>query len=386
MSRSSRSSVTAASWRPGDLQLGLFFMPLHDPNKPWQQSLEEDRSLILAAERLGFSEAWVGEHFTTRAEPIPSPLIFLATLIGETSTIKLGTGVVNLGHRHPVVVAAEAALFDQLSGGRLLLGVGPGGLASDAELFGRPDMAERMKVAVESIDAIQQLWSNDAPVRLDGQYWPAALENEIWPSHGVGGLCKPLQQPHPPLAMAMASPAGATVNLVAERDFIPISANFVPVSFVAQQWQTYAGVRAELGRDADPGIWRVCRNILITDSEAEAEELMADPDGVFRFYFRYLAGVRELPALNAAEAAGEAPTSVELNERFNVDAAIEKCVIAGTVDSVTEQLCAVVDKTGPFGTLVAVGHDDDGTGRWERSLERLAHDVRPRLAQHMAAT
>ena len=128
------------------MDLGLFFMPLHRPDKPFGQSLEEDRQTILLADELGFSEVWMGEHLSSKAEPIPAPLIFLATLIQQTKNIRFGTGVINLGHRHPVVVAAEAALFDQLSGGRLMLGVGPGGLASDGELLGRPDMAERVKL------------------------------------------------------------------------------------------------------------------------------------------------------------------------------------------------------------------------------------------------
>ncbi|MDG2114508.1 MAG: LLM class flavin-dependent oxidoreductase, partial [Actinomycetota bacterium] len=145
------------------MDLGLFFMPLHRHDKPWAQALEEDRQTILLAERCGFVETWVGEHFSSSAERVPAPLMFLATLISETTTMRFGTGVVNLGHRHPIVVAAEAAQFDQLSGGRLMLGVGPGGLASDGELFGRPDMAERTRVARESIEMILQLWTAEPP-------------------------------------------------------------------------------------------------------------------------------------------------------------------------------------------------------------------------------
>lgn len=136
------------------MDLGLFFMPLHRPEKPYGQTLKEDREAILLADKAGYAETWVGEHFSTKAEPIPAPLLFLATLINETTSMRFGTGVVNMGHRHPVVVAAEAALFDQLSNGRLMLGVGPGGLNSDAELLGRADKDERFAQAMESIDMV----------------------------------------------------------------------------------------------------------------------------------------------------------------------------------------------------------------------------------------
>jgi alkanesulfonate monooxygenase SsuD/methylene tetrahydromethanopterin reductase-like flavin-dependent oxidoreductase (luciferase family) len=95
------------------MDLGLFMMPLHRPGKAWSQALAEDREAIVLADGLGYGEAWIGEHFSSKAEQIPSPMMFLATLIHATRNIRLGTGVVNLPHHHPVVVAAEAALFDQ---------------------------------------------------------------------------------------------------------------------------------------------------------------------------------------------------------------------------------------------------------------------------------
>ncbi|MFT7645900.1 MAG: alkanesulfonate monooxygenase SsuD [Candidatus Poriferisodalaceae bacterium] len=358
------------------MELGLFFMPLHRPEKPWAQALEEDRQTILLADRLGYAETWMGEHFSTKAEQVPAPLMFMATLLQDTK-MRFGTGVVNLGHRHPIVVAAEAAQFDQLSGGRLMLGVGPGGLASDAEVFGRPDMAERVRAAGESIDMIIQAWTAEAPFEMKGEFWNASLTDQAWPSHGVGELPRPLQQPHPPLAMAMVSASGNTVNMVAERSFIPISANFVPISFVQQHWENYEIRRNELGLDVDRSIWRVCRNILITDSDAQADEICADPDGVFSHYFRYLRGVAQMPELDQT-----LPIET-LNEQLKVGSAVNKSVIAGTAATVTEKLVEMADQIGRFGTLVSVGHDHDETELWTNSVRALAEDVAPALAQHV---
>jgi alkanesulfonate monooxygenase SsuD/methylene tetrahydromethanopterin reductase-like flavin-dependent oxidoreductase (luciferase family) len=179
------------------MDLGLFMMPLHRPGKAWSQALAEDREAIVLADGLGYGEAWIGEHFSSKAEQIPSPMMFLATLIHATRNIRLGTGVVNLPHHHPVVVAAEAALFDQLSGGRLMLGIGPGGLMSDGELFGDEDMAARYAITMESLEIILQLWREDAPLNIEGRHWNIKMEREIWPQAGVGQFPKPLQKPHP---------------------------------------------------------------------------------------------------------------------------------------------------------------------------------------------
>lgn len=362
------------------MELGIFFMPVHRPEKSWSQALAEDREAIILADELGYSEAWMGEHFSTKVEQVPAPLMFLASLIHQTSQIRLGTGVVNLGHRHPIVVAAEAAQFDHLSQGRLMLGVGPGGLMSDGELFGRPDMVERVKAAAESINMVQALWSADAPFDLSGDYWQASLQQQIWPSHGVGAMCRPFQSPHPPIMMAMVSPGGRTAETIAERDFIPMSANFVPLSAVHAQWLSYAAHREALGRPTDRKIWRVCRNIVITESTQHAEDMCNDPDGVFAFYFRYLRGLRHMQEIGDLDN----PSIAELNDMLDVPSTISECVIAGTRDEVLDRLVSMADYLGGFGTLVAVGHDFDERGTWQQSMTALARDVAPRLTQHMA--
>ena len=360
------------------MDLGLFMMPLHRPEKAWSQALDEDREAILLAERLGYREAWIGEHFSTKAEQIPSPMMFLATLIHVTRNIRLGTGVVNLPHHHPVVVAAEAALFDQLSGGRLMLGIGPGGLMSDGELFGDKDMAERYGITMESLEVILRLWQEDAPLDIEGRHWNIKMEREIWPQAGVGQFPKPLQKPHPPIAMAMVGPGGPTAAFIAERDFIPISANFVPVENIEGQRRAYAQARERLGRAVDFSIWRVCRNILITRSDAHAEELLSDPDGTLAFYFRYLRGVRRIADFRDQQ---HAPPEA-LNVLLEVDQALQDCVIAGSVKTVTDRLIALVDRLGPFGTLVSVGHDWDDADLWRDSMTMLAVDVMPAVSQH----
>ncbi len=360
------------------MNLGLLLMPLHRSEKSWSLALSEDRETILLAESLGYTEAWVGEHFSAKAEQIPSPMMFLATLLEATRNIRLGTGVINLPYHHPVVVAAEAALFDQLSGGRLMLGVGPGGLTSDGELFGLEDMGERYAMAMESLDIILRLWREDAPVRIEGRHWNIALEDEIWPQMGVGQFPKPMQTPHPPIAMGMVGPGGPTAAFIAERDYIPLSANFVPVENIESQQRAYAEARDRLDRHVDLGIWRVCRSILVTPSDAQAEALVSDPDGTLAYYYRYLRGVRRIADFR--DQQGAPPET--LNAFLEVDQALNDCVIAGSVKTVTDRLIALVDRLGPFGTLVSVGHDWDDADLWRNSMRMLASEVMPTVRQH----
>ena len=97
--------------------------------------LEEDLEAVIHADALGFDDVWIGEHFSSMTEPITSPLMFLAKAIPLTKRVRLCTGVLNLPQQHPAVVAGFAAMFDHLANGRFLMGIGPGGLPSDFELF-----------------------------------------------------------------------------------------------------------------------------------------------------------------------------------------------------------------------------------------------------------
>src|SRR3954466_6527720 len=149
------------------MKLGYFTMPLHAVGRAWRQKLAEDREAVLLAERLGFEEAFIGEHVTDLAETITSCLIFIATLARDTRRIRLGSGTVTLANRPPAVTAAEIAMVDTLLEGRFILGVGPGGLRSDAEMMETLD-ADRNAIFVEAIDHMIALWSGEAPYRRAG--------------------------------------------------------------------------------------------------------------------------------------------------------------------------------------------------------------------------
>ena len=109
------------------MKLGFFTMPIHPVDKDWRLSLKEDREAFLLADELGFTEAYVGEHVTDRAENITSCIAFIAWLAAATKQIKLGTGTVNMPNTHPAALAASIAMLDHMLDGRLIFGISPGG-------------------------------------------------------------------------------------------------------------------------------------------------------------------------------------------------------------------------------------------------------------------
>ena len=148
------------------MRLGYFTMPVHPIHRNWAETLKEDRAAIILADQLGFYDAFMGEHLTDKAENITNSMIFNASLISDTKTIKLATGTSNLSHMHPVLVAQHAAMFDHLSQGRFILGVSPGALPSDAEALGILEQ-DRNKMFAEAIDVILAIWERDPPYDID---------------------------------------------------------------------------------------------------------------------------------------------------------------------------------------------------------------------------
>ena len=110
------------------MKLGFFAMPQHPVERRYHETLREDRETTLIADRLGFAEGFFGEHLTDAAETITSSLIFIAWLLAETRSIKLGTGTINMSNRHPAQIAAEVAMVDNMAEGRFIMGISPGGL------------------------------------------------------------------------------------------------------------------------------------------------------------------------------------------------------------------------------------------------------------------
>jgi alkanesulfonate monooxygenase SsuD/methylene tetrahydromethanopterin reductase-like flavin-dependent oxidoreductase (luciferase family) len=154
------------------MQLGFFTMPVHPIAKDWRQSLREDREAFILADELGFSEGYVGEHATDKAENITSCAMFLATLADATKKIRLGTGTVNLPNSHPVAVASQIAMLDHLLDGRLIFGISPGGLLSDAEVFGNLG-ADRNAMFVEAIGQVLAIWAGEPPYDITPRTRPS---------------------------------------------------------------------------------------------------------------------------------------------------------------------------------------------------------------------
>ncbi|MGE0314775.1 MAG: LLM class flavin-dependent oxidoreductase [Lautropia sp.] len=359
----------------------MFMMPLHPPGRSVTETLQEDREAIILADRHGFSEAYVGEHATDAAETVTSSLVFLATLASETSRIRLGTGTLNLPNSHPVTVASQAAMLDHLLKGRFILGISPGGLMSDAEVYGNFGK-DRNAMFVECIDAVLALWSSDPPYDIDGEYWKISVGKTMIPEIGQGFVMKPYQRPHPPIVGTAVAPHSRGVTEMAKRGWSPISANFLMPEWVKSHWPRYVEGREAVGAVASAADWRVAKSIFVADDDATARRYALEAGGPYHFYFSQL--TRKL--LNGGRGNLFKTDPSMPDSAVTPEYVTRRLVIAGTVDSVVDQILAFREQVGDFGNLVYACHDWQDPALGRRSMALFADEVMPRVNAAIGAT
>jgi|DewCreStandDraft_5_1066085.scaffolds.fasta_scaffold00263_49 alkanesulfonate monooxygenase SsuD/methylene tetrahydromethanopterin reductase-like flavin-dependent oxidoreductase (luciferase family) len=360
------------------MRYGLFLMPLHPPERPVADAYEYDLRTLQAADALGFDEAWIGEHFTSVWENIPAPDLFIARALGVTQRIRLGTGVVLLPFHHPVHVALRLACLDHLARGRLMVGIGSGGIPADREFFGLTFTPEQNRTYTrECLEIILKIWAGE-PFTYEGELLQVRAP-AVRPETATGVLLRPYQQPHPPIAVAGVNRTSEGLALAGERGWIPLSTNFLPGPALREHWAAYAGGAARGGHTPQRSAWRIARDIYVAETSAQARREARD-GAMARAYDAYMlrlvgSGPRGLGIFKPAPDAMP-------DEAVTVDYLLEHVWIVGSPAECVARLRALSEEVGGFGTVLMIGHDwMPHEDRWFRSLELFATRVMPELAE-----
>jgi alkanesulfonate monooxygenase SsuD/methylene tetrahydromethanopterin reductase-like flavin-dependent oxidoreductase (luciferase family) len=297
--------------------------------------------------------------------------MFLASVAHETKDIVLGSGTINMPNSHPAAIAAQVAMLDHMLKGRFIMGISPGGLMSDAEVFGNYQK-DRNAIFLESINMVLDIWKGEGPYELKGNFFEVTTKKTMIPEIGQGTILKPYQKPHPPIVVTAVAPHSKGVAEAAKRGWMPISANFLLPEWVASHWKKLV----EGKPDATPSDWRVAKSIFVADDDNVAERYGRSPEGPYHFYFKKL--VRKLVGFGGRSNLFKLDQS-QPDSEITPDYVTKKLVIAGTVNSVVDQILAFRETTGDFGTLLYPCHDWLDPALGKRSMQLMAEQVMPRL-------
>jgi alkanesulfonate monooxygenase SsuD/methylene tetrahydromethanopterin reductase-like flavin-dependent oxidoreductase (luciferase family) len=356
------------------MELGFFTMPVHPIDKDWRQCLSEDREAFILADELGFTEAYAGEHTTDKAENIPSCMMFIAWIAPAIKRMRLGTGTINMPNTHPAAVAANIAMLDHMLGGRFNFGISPGGLLSDAEVFGNLDN-DRNAMFLEAINQVLAIWEGEPPYNLKGKYWTISTERTLMAEIGQGYIARPLQRPHPPIVVTAVAPFSNGVTEAAARGWEPISANFLMPVWVRSHWPKYVEGCERAGRKANPANWRVAKSIFVADDLAAAKAYATSPDGPYVSYYRSLfTKLKKNGRIGLFKTHRDQP-----DDEVTLESVCDQLIIWGTPDKVADELLGFRDQVGDFGTLLYAGKDWQDPALGRRSMILLAEQVLPRV-------
>ena len=354
------------------MDLSFFTMPLHPVGKPISQCIKEDREAFILADKLGFKEGYCGEHTTDLAENITSTVAFMASIAYETHNRRLGTGTVNLPNSHPARVAAEVAMLDHMTEGRLNFGISPGGLLSDAEVFGNLDK-DRNAMFLECINMVLDIWATDAPYNLRGDFFSVTTERSMLPEIGQGSIIKPFQHPHPPIVGTVVAPFSKGVTAMAARGWDPISANFLLPQWVKTHWPNYEEGCKQGNRSVDPSNWRVAKNICVAKDEKTAKRYARDANSPYVLYYeQLLTKFRDSGRLNLFKEDQNMP-----DDDITLEYVLDRLVIYGDPSSVADQILEFKQHVGEFGQLVYAGHDWTDYELGRQSMILTAEKVMP---------
>ena len=249
---------------PPTMKFGIFLGPFHRVGENPTLAFERDLETIKWLDDLGFDEAYIGEHHSGGWETIPSPELFIAVAAERTRHIRLGTGVVSLPYHHPFMVASRIVLLDHLTRGRIILGVGPGALVSDAHMFGL-DPARQREMMDEALGVIIRLLEENEPITHKSDWFElneAALQ------------LRPVQKPVPIAVASVQSPSGVQV---AGKHGAAVLSLSVPRSIVRdtslkELWRICEKSAAENGQTVCRQDWQLVVPVHLAESKKEAIE------------------------------------------------------------------------------------------------------------------
>ena len=355
------------------MNFGLFMMPLHPPRRSFADSYDRDIDLIVQADKLGYHEAWIGEHITETWENAPVPELIIAQALALTERIVLATGVTMLPLHHPVDTAHRIAMLDHMARGRFYWGIGVRSLPTDLQLYGvdydsMDDVRERGR---EALEVILGLWAaEDGSFGYEGKHYQVHAPEQL-SELGRRLYYKPYQQPHPPIGVAASTPNTETIRMAGERGWIPMTN--LPSHFVPDLWHTLEQGAASTGRTADRGQLRVGRDIYVGETPQSAREearvVLGQPFEQHQWKNRKAGGILGYLKLDPSMP----------DEAVDVDYMMENVWIVGDPAECAEKIQQTYEDTGGFGTLLTVTQDPDDHLLVERSQQLLMEEVAPKI-------
>lgn len=336
------------------LKFGVFLDPYHPATQNPTRALQRDLELIELLDRLGFDEAWFGEHHSGGWEIISSPEIMMAAAAQRTRRIKLGTGVNSLPFHHPFILADRWMLLDHLLQGRAMFGAGPGVLPSDSYQMGIDPMSQRPRLH-EALEAIVALFRAEEPVTRHTD-WFTLQDARL--------QLRSFSDPVDIRVAAMTSPTGPQLAGRHGLGMLSVGATVKSgFSALKDAWAIAEHEADANGQTVDRSRWSLVGPMHLAETERQAREEVRYGLSPWVDYFK-----RVTPLPLGADANDVEGAIDELNEDF---------AVIGTPEMAIEQISRLQEQTGGFGCFLLLVHQWASPQATDASYELFTREVMP---------
>ncbi|GEL19187.1 LLM class flavin-dependent oxidoreductase [Pseudonocardia asaccharolytica] len=341
------------------LRFGIFLAPFHPAGHNPTLAMQRDLELVEHLDRLGYDEAWIGEHHSAGSEIIASPEIFIAAAAERTRNIKLGTGVTSIAYHNPLWVADRMVMLDHLTRGRSMLGVGPGSLPTDSAMIGLNPTDTRELLDV-NLDIIMRLLRGEVVTEQTRTHNLIEAQLQL----------RPYTDPCFDVAVAaVASPTGPRLAGRHGVGLLSIGATLTQDGFdaLAHHWNVVEERAAHHGQPTpDRSGWRLVGLMHIAETREQAYK---DVEFGIEQWFRYFQKVAAFPQM--AVEGGNLKEMIDFVNEAGIGA-------IGTVEDARAQVQRLVDQSnGGFGAMLLMAHDWANPEATKRSFELIAQQVFP---------
>jgi limonene 1,2-monooxygenase len=346
----------------GRLSFGAVYIAHHSPSTSASLQLQRELEIAEHIDALGYDEMWFGEHHSGGWEIVAAPEVMIAAAAQRTKHLRFGTGMASVPYHNPFLLLERMLMLDNLTRGRLILGVGPGSLAKDARMIGL-DPLELRHMLEESMDTMFELLKYEGPVNRKNDWFTLNNAQLQWAPYNETL----------PMAVAQAmSPSGPRMAGKYGTGMLSVAAAS-PGGFAALQdaWALASERAEEFGQQISRKNWGIAYFMHIADTEKEARRQVKYG---LKEWVRYM-NVASFFRIDASLSEDE--TIDYLNESGTA--------VIGTPDTLIQKIEELQKQTGGFGTLHAFGHEWANHTDTKRSLEIIAERVMPRFQNHVAA-
>lgn len=341
------------------LRFGAFLAPHHPIGENPMLQFRRDLDLVEQLDRLGYDEFWCGEHHSTGWEVISSPEMFLAAAGERTRRIMLGTGVVSLPYHHPYHVANRMVQLDLMTGGRAMLGTGPGALPSDAHTLGIDPMVLRDRQD-EGIAVVRRL--------LAGERF--TYECDWFNMYDAKLQHAPVQREIPQAVASMISPSGMTLAGKYGIGILSLgSTSTAGLQALPTQWSFAEEAAEKAGTTVDRSNWRVVINFHVAETMAEAKA--QTKVGLQHWHNEYNHKTLMRPGSEFYDTPDAAFAALAEGD--------DSPNIIGDPTYVAERIKSMYETSGGFGTVIGFVHDFTSPENISRSWDLFARYVVPEL-------